>query len=108
MMLRKMATRLMGVLLSVLAFKKIEHRADRIKIHIDERRTERGNERGRSQEDECLERLVDLCKRLPVDNKSNITQPQLGRMLITAVALKTLVDHGLSRKILVLLISRRT
>ena len=100
--------RLMGALLSVQAFKKIEHRADRIKIHIDERRTERGNESGRSQEDECLETLVDLCERLWVDNKSNITQPQLGRMLNTAVVWKTLVDDGLSRNILVLLISQST
>jgi len=87
-----------GALLSVRAFKEIEHLADRIQIHIDGRRAERGNERARSQADECLETLVDLYTRLPVDSKSNIEQPRLGRMLIAAVVWKTLVDHGFKQK----------
>ena len=87
-----------GALLSARAFREIERLAERIQLHIDGRRAERGNERARSQGDECLETLVDLYTRLPVDSRSNISQPKLGRMLIAAVVWKTLVDHGFKQK----------
>ena len=87
-----------GALLSARAFREIERLAERIQIHIDGRRAERGNERPRSQGDACLEQLVELYTKLPVDSKSNIAQPKLGRMLIAAVVWKTLVDHGFKQK----------
>ena len=83
-----------SALMASRAFAEIERLADRIQKHIDERKAERGNERPRSQGDACLEALVDAYTRLPVDGRSNIDQPRLGLMLISAVVWKTLVDHA--------------
>ena len=83
-----------GALMASRAFAEIKQLAERIEKHIQERKAERGNENPRSQGDACLEALVDAYTKLPVDGKSNIEQPRLGLMLISAVVWKTLVDHA--------------